>query len=94
MDGETHEHQHHATRAVVNRLSRAVGHLEAVKQMVQEDRDCGEVLIQLAAVQSALRKVGKMILTDHIEHCVLGASAEGGGRAMEDLARALDQFLK
>jgi DNA-binding FrmR family transcriptional regulator len=48
----------------------------------------------LAAVQSALRKVGKMILTDHIEHCVLGASAEGGGRAMEDLSRALDQFLK
>lgn len=94
MEGEKQGHPHHATRAVVNRMSRAIGHLEAVKQMVQEDRDCGEVLIQLAAVQSALRKVGKMILTDHIEHCVLGASAGDGGRAMEDLSRALDQFLK
>ena len=94
MEVEGHEHRHHATKAVVNRMSRAIGHLEAVKQMVQEGRDCGEVLIQLAAVQSALRKVGKMILTDHIEHCVVGASAGESEKAMEDLSRALDQFLK
>jgi CsoR family transcriptional regulator, copper-sensing transcriptional repressor len=88
------EHQHHATRAVVNRMSRAIGHLEAVKQMVQEERDCSEVLIQLAAVQSALRKVGKMILTDHIEHCVLDAASRGDDKALADLSRALDQFFK
>jgi DNA-binding FrmR family transcriptional regulator len=94
MDHEGHGHPHHATKAVVNRMSRAIGHLEAVRQMVEEDRDCSEVLIQLAAVQSALRKVGKMILTDHIEHCVLDAASRGDRQTMDDLSRALDQFLK
>lgn len=95
MQGEDHApHRHQSTKAVVNRMSRAIGHLEAVKQMVEEDRDCSEVLIQLAAVQSALRKAGKMILTDHIEHCVLHAEPGGKDQAMSDLSRALDQFLK
>lgn len=45
------EHKHESTKAVVNRLSRAIGHLESVKQMVEDGRDCSEVLIQLAAVK-------------------------------------------
>ena len=58
--GHVHSHQH--TRAVVNRLARAIGHLERVKAMVEEGRDCSEVLIQLAAVRSALNNTGKVIL--------------------------------
>ena len=52
-----HEHQHiHAheqTQAVLNRMSRAIGHMEAVKRMVEDGRDCSEVLVQIAAVRSA-----------------------------------------
>jgi len=47
MSGHTHEN----TRQIVNRLSRAEGHLAAVKRMVEERRDCADVLIQLAAVR-------------------------------------------
>ena len=54
MKEHTHEHTHAETKAVVNRLSRAIGHLEAVKTMVEEGRDCTQVLIQLAAVKSAI----------------------------------------
>ena len=50
----THGHVHENQRAVINRLSRAIGHLEKVKRMVEEGHDCSEVLIQLAAVRSAL----------------------------------------
>ena len=48
----SHSHSHTQTKAVVNRLSRAIGHLESVKRMVEDGRDCTEVLIQLSAVKS------------------------------------------
>ena len=62
-DGHTHAHPHtHTqTKAVINRLARAIGHLESVKRMVEDGRDCAEVLIQLAAVRSALNNTAKII---------------------------------
>ena len=45
------EQHHESTKQVLNRLSRAIGHLEAVRHMVEEGRDCPEVLVQLAAVR-------------------------------------------
>lgn len=76
-DGQvyTHTHSHTQTKAVLNRLSRAIGHLESVKKMVESGRDCTEVLIQLAAVRSALNNTAKVILKDHIEHCVMDAAS-------------------
>lgn len=58
------------TKAVTNRLSRINGHVDAIKQMVQDSRDCSEILIQISAVISALNNTGKVILKDHINHCV------------------------
>ena len=63
-----HTHTHTQTKAVLNRLSRAIGHLSAVKRMVEQNRDCSDVLIQLSAVNSAIKNVSKIILQDHIEH--------------------------
>ncbi|MCD8052011.1 MAG: metal-sensing transcriptional repressor [Clostridiales bacterium] len=89
-----HEHNHTQTKAVLNRLSRAIGHLEAVRQMVEDGRDCSEVLIQLAAVRAALTSTGKVILKDHIEHCIVDAVEEGDTQAILDLEKAIDQFIK
>ena len=66
--GEGHGHVHENTKAVLNRLARAIGHLESVKKMVEDGRDCSEVLIQLSAVRSAINNIGKVILEDHIQH--------------------------
>ena len=60
--GEGHGHVHENTKAVLNRLARAIGHLESVKKMVEDGRDCSEVLIQLSAVRSAINNIGKVIL--------------------------------
>ena len=68
-----HHHSHAQTKAVLNRLSRAIGHMESIKRMVEEGRDCSEVLIQLSAVKSAINNTGKIILQDHIEHCIVDA---------------------
>ena len=86
-----HPHEHSQTKAVVNRLARAIGHLESVKRMVEEGRDCTEVLIQLAAVRSALNNTAKIIIKDHIEHCIAGA--EGGEHDLQELNDAIDKFI-
>ena len=78
----------------VNRLSSAIGHLEKVKRMVEEGHDCSEVLIQLAAVRSALDNTGKVILKDHMRHCMVDAVAAGDQDAIDDLCQAIDKFMK
>ena len=85
---------HERTRAVIHRLARATGHLEAVKKMVEEGRDCADVLIQLAAVQSALGAISRIILKDHIEHCLVEAVEERNMETIERLNHAIDQLLK
>ena len=86
------EHPH--SQNVVNRLSRAIGHLESVKKMVEDNRDCAEVLIQLAAVRAALTSAGRIILKDHLEHCITEAVRSGDETSLENLSRAIDQFMK
>ena len=87
-------HAHEQTRAVIHRLSRAAGHLEAVKKMVEEGRDCADVLIQLAAVQSALGAISRIILKDHIEHCLVDAIENQNMESIERLKHAIDQLMK
>lgn len=89
-----HGHTHENTKAVLNRLSRAIGHLESIKRMVEDGRDCSEVLIQLSAVKSAINNTGKVILKDHIEHCMVDAVESGDHKAIEELTEAIERFVK
>ncbi len=90
----SHGHIHENQRAVVNRLARALGHLEKVKRMVEEGYDCSEVLVQLAAVRSALDNTGKVILQDHIRHCMVDAVSAGDDSAIDELCGAIEKFMK
>lgn len=89
----SHGHVHENQKAVINRLSRAIGHLEKVKRMVEEGCDCSEVLVQLAAVRSALDNTGKVILKDHMRHCMVDAVAAGDQEAINDLIAAIDKLI-
>lgn len=91
---EQHTHSHTETEKVINRFSRAIGHLESIKKMVEDGRDCAEILIQIAAVRSAVNNVGKLILQDHIQHCVVEAIESGDTKTLQDLTAAIDQFVK
>ena len=90
----SHGHTHANTKAVLNRLAKAIGHLEKVKRMVEDGEDCSEVLIQLSAVRSALNNTGKLILKDHIEHCLVDAIECGDHAAIVELNEAIDKFVK
>ena len=102
MDEHTHDHPHshrhaHAhtqPKSVLNRLSRAQGHLESVRKMVERGEDCSEVLLQLSAVISALNSTGRVILKDHIEHCIVDAVEEHDTQAIDQLNAAIDRFMR
>ena len=89
-----HNHVHENQKAVINRLARAIGHMEKVKRMVEEGYDCSEVLVQLAAVRSAIDNTGKVILQDHLHHCMVDAVAAGDTDAIDDLCKAIDKYMK
>jgi len=101
-DGNVHAHTHgpgghthspESTKAIVNRLARAIGHLEAVKKMVEDGRDCSEVLVQLAAVRSAINNTGKVILKEHLSTCIVDAIESGSNEELDELNRAIERFL-
>ena len=93
-EAHSHPHVHESKKNVVNRLARAIGHLEKVKRMVEDDCDCAEVLIQIAAVRAAIENTGKVILQDHIQHCIVDAVEEGDDQAIASLCAAIDKFMK
>jgi CsoR family transcriptional regulator, copper-sensing transcriptional repressor len=85
-----HEH----TQQVARRLSRIEGHVRAVKEMVQQERPCADVLIQIAAVRAALDKAAGLLLLDHVEHCIAPALQRGETEdSLADLQKALKMFI-
>lgn len=90
----THADHHPNKKNVVNRLARIIGHLKGIKTMVEDDVDCSEILIQLSAVRSALNNTGKIILNDHINHCLIHAYEEDDTEMIAKLNDAVSKFLK
>ena len=88
---EKHNHEH--TKAVLNRMSRVIGHLNAVKKMIEEGRDCSDVLIQLSAVRAQITNVSKVILKDHIDHCIVDAVRKNDEEAVAHLKDAIEKLI-
>lgn len=90
-----HLHVHEHQQSVVNRLARIEGHVRAIKRMVEEGRPCPDILIQVAAVRSALNSAGRLILEDHLKSCMVDAVQRGDfERAYSDLENSLDRFIR
>ena len=88
-------HKHESNDAVLKRLARIEGHVRGIKRMVEEDAECPDVLVQIAAVRSALNNVGQIILEDHLQLCMVRAVKDGDFEtAMSDLKLSLDRFIK
>lgn len=67
-------------RSVRGRLRRVAGQVKGIERMLDEDRDCADLVHQLAAAQAALGKVGKVVLTSHVAACLGDAIRSGGKR--------------
>jgi CsoR family transcriptional regulator, copper-sensing transcriptional repressor len=84
-------------RQNLNRLRRIEGQVRGLQQMVEGDRYCGDILVQIASVQEALRGVGRALLKNHLRHCVTNAVVNGRGEAdamYEELVQLFDRHGK
>ncbi len=89
----SHCHAPEEKKRQLNRLARVIGHLQHVKRMIEEDRDCAEVLVQLSATRSALTGLGKEIINEHIAHCITHAVEDGDMEAIEEFRKAIEKFF-
>lgn len=82
-------------RALVNRLSRIEGQIRGIKKMLEEHQSCDEILVQLAAIKSAVNGAARQLLEGHMETCVLESIRSGEGEAaFESLKGAMGRYLK
>ena len=79
-------------RSVARRVNRAIGQLNGIKQMVEEDRYCGDVLIQLAAWRAPSRPSRRLVLQDHLETCVVERVQQGDTEVIDEVMDLLKQF--
>jgi DNA-binding FrmR family transcriptional regulator len=70
-------HVHKRRKDVSDRLARIAGHVNGVKNMVEAEKSCPDILLQIAAIRAALNKVSKIILEDHVETCLKEAATSG-----------------
>ncbi len=81
--------------AVNKRLKKIEGQVRGIQKMVDEDKACEDILIQIGAVKSALHKTGQVILEGHMHHCVLDGIRSGKEEeTIKMLISALNQFSK
>jgi CsoR family transcriptional regulator, copper-sensing transcriptional repressor len=77
-----------------DRLTKAEGHIRGIIKMIDEEKECPDILIQIAAVKAALDKTGEVILEDHLEHCMVEAVKSGEIEPqLQDLKTALKKLL-
>jgi DNA-binding FrmR family transcriptional regulator len=76
---------------VVSRLQRIAGQVEGIVRMVENDRCCVDVLLQIASARAALNQVNKLVLSSHVETCVMEVMA--GGKAADRL-RKIEELME
>ena len=76
------------------RLNRAIGQLTGVKAMIEDNRYCGDVLTQLAAAESAVRRVSEMVLAEHMRTCVVEEVRAGNAEVIDEVMALMRRFSK
>lgn len=94
MEHHSHHHSEEYIKNNMNRLSKAEGQLRHVMKMMESGADCSDILIQLAAVIGALKKVEQIILENHFNSCIKEAFLTGDEEAIERFQYSLKQLMK
>ena len=92
--GEKKERSVEEKKLLLNRISRIEGQVRAVKRMIEEDSYCPEVIVQISAASSALGSLSRLLLTTHINTCVLDKIKRGDDSAALELAELIERLNK
>ena len=83
--------------ALVKRLKRIEGQVKGIQNMVEEERYCVDILVQISAIRSAINKVGSIILENHIKGCVTNSIKSGdidSEHTIQELMDTINKFTK
>lgn len=81
-------------RNLQKRLNRAIGQLNGVKAMIDDNRYCGDVLTQLAAAESAVRSISAILLQNHLETCVVEQIEAGNTAIIDEAMQLIKKFAR
>lgn len=85
----------HSSAEVIRRLSRIEGQVRGIKEMLNQDRECEDIMVQLSSVSSAITQVARVIMSEHIEHCVVNGIKKGDEEGtVANLKKVVEQFAK
>lgn len=79
---------------LLNRLNRIEGQIRGIKNMVEEERYCVDILTQVSAVQAALNSFNKVLLANHIKSCVVEDIKAGNLEAVDELCMTIQKVMK
>ncbi len=94
-DSERKSHHSDKTKnSLISRLNRIEGQIRGVKGLIEKDTYCDDVLNQIAAIQSALNGVGKLLLENHLNSCVVERIQEGDHEVIRELMVTMNKLIK
>ena len=90
-----HSHSPGGRNAQKLRVRRIVGQLNAIERMLEEDRGCSEILMQLVSARKALKSLAESLIHSHLHHCVESAQSQvEGQRKLHDLLLVLERYVE
>ena len=89
---KTTPRQEKELRQLQNRLKRMIGQLRGISKMLEDNRYCGDILIQVAAVESALQAFGYLVLQNHLETCVIEEIKKGNTQIIEEAVELIKKL--
>ncbi len=95
MAKDLHHHSEEETKALKARLRRIVGQLNGIERMLEADRDCADVLMQLVSARKALKSLSERVVNIHMHQCIEEAdSLEEGRRRLRELLTVLERYVE
>ncbi|WP_458861753.1 metal-sensitive transcriptional regulator [Acidaminobacterium chupaoyuni] len=83
----------HYNKALDNRLAAIEGHVRGVRQMLADGKECEDILLQISALSGSINKVGKLLLKEHLNHCVKDGIEQGDVDVLARFNAVLDKYL-
>lgn len=82
-----------AKKDVINRLRTIKGHISGIEKMIEEDKPCDEVLLQIGAIKASIHKVGLLIMEEHAKECLINIE-EGESVSKDKVEKVLNTIVK
>ena len=94
MSTKTHVHSDEEKHALKIRVRKIAGQLKAIEKMLDDDRDCPEILTQVVSARKALKSFAEKLIHEHLYHCIDGAQQDQGKKKLRELLDVLERYVE